>query len=223
MESYHGWIRTPNDAILLFEACRIGLLPRVQRRLSEKERRAIRPGSVFVWDEQEAGMRRWTDGKSWSASRVSGSFLTYREMLGKREVQNMESDRQGGKEIDLADDGFHYKSDGLIKQSFSITTSENQHLHLISYVSRNPTHMSDLKQPSQDPRFRHIRPDRGRYPESTVQEPQTIPAVTRGPLMSSAPRPALHRSPSSTYHHSMPQYGPYFDHSHHYPGPRHVP
>lgn len=29
-------------------------------------------------------MRRWTDGKSWSASRVSGSFLTYREMEGKR-------------------------------------------------------------------------------------------------------------------------------------------
>lgn len=29
-------------------------------------------------------MKRWTDGKSWSASRVSGSFLTYREMEGKR-------------------------------------------------------------------------------------------------------------------------------------------
>ena len=76
METYHGHVRTPNDAILLFEACRIGLLPRVQRRLSEKERQQIKSGSVFVWDEREAGMRRWTDGKSWSASRVSGSFLT---------------------------------------------------------------------------------------------------------------------------------------------------
>ena len=75
METYHGHVRTPNDAILLFEACRIGLLPRVQRRLSEKERQQIKSGSVFVWDEREAGMRRWTDGKSWSASRVSGSFL----------------------------------------------------------------------------------------------------------------------------------------------------
>ncbi|CAP72744.1 uncharacterized protein PODANS_2_1730, partial [Podospora anserina S mat+] len=65
-------------------ACRLGLLPRVQRRLSEKERQQIRSGSVYVWDEREAGMRRWTDGKSWSASRVSGSFLTYREMEGKR-------------------------------------------------------------------------------------------------------------------------------------------
>src|SRR5271169_694359 len=84
MEPYYGHVRTPADAILLFEACRLLVLPRVQRRLSEKERAMIRSGSVFVWDEREAGMRRWTDGKSWSASRVSGSFLTYREMEGKR-------------------------------------------------------------------------------------------------------------------------------------------
>src|ERR1044071_5038394 len=84
METYYGCVRTPSDAIKLFEACRVGLLPRVQRRLSEKERQAIRSGSVFVWDEREAGMRRWTDGKSWSASRVSGSFLTYRELESKR-------------------------------------------------------------------------------------------------------------------------------------------
>ena len=84
MDTYFGQIRSPADAIKLFEACRLGLLPRVQRRLSEKERQSIKSGSVFVWDEREAGMRRWTDGKSWSASRVSGSFLTYREMEGKR-------------------------------------------------------------------------------------------------------------------------------------------
>jgi Gti1/Pac2 family transcription factor len=86
MQTYSGHVRTPTDAIILFEACRIGLLPRVQRRLSEKERQSIKSGSVFVWDEREAGMRRWTDGKSWSASRVSGSFLTYREMEGKLEL-----------------------------------------------------------------------------------------------------------------------------------------
>ena len=55
METYRGCVRTPADAIKLFEACRIGLLPRVQRRLSEKERQSIRSGSIFVWDEREAG------------------------------------------------------------------------------------------------------------------------------------------------------------------------
>ncbi|KAF4217043.1 hypothetical protein CNMCM5878_006711 [Aspergillus fumigatiaffinis] len=95
METYIGHVPAPADANILFEACRIGLLPRVQRRLSEKERRSIRCGSVFVWDEREAGMRRWTDGKSWGPSRVSGGFLTYRELAGKR---------RGG-----------YKLDGLMK------------------------------------------------------------------------------------------------------------
>ncbi|KAK0338696.1 Gluconate transport-inducing protein, partial [Friedmanniomyces endolithicus] len=57
MDTYNGLVRTPADAIILFEACRIGLLPRVQRRLSEKERQSIKSGSVFVWDEREAGMR----------------------------------------------------------------------------------------------------------------------------------------------------------------------
>ncbi|KIN09079.1 hypothetical protein OIDMADRAFT_64809, partial [Oidiodendron maius Zn] len=82
MVTYHGRVSTPADAIILFEACRLGLLPRVQRRLSPNERQSIESGSVFVWDEREAGMRRWTDGKSWSSSRVSGVFLSYREMVG---------------------------------------------------------------------------------------------------------------------------------------------
>ncbi|KAH8888653.1 hypothetical protein GQ53DRAFT_584779, partial [Thozetella sp. PMI_491] len=153
METYHGYVRTPADAIKLFEACRLGLLPRVQRRLSEKERQSIRSGSVFVWDEREAGMRRWTDGKSWSASRVSGSFLTYREMEGKR-------DRDDGEP-----DGYRYKIDGLMKQSFSITTSTGQHLHLISYYQRPMHGEPDLMQPTQDPSLRGVVPVKGMYPE----------------------------------------------------------
>src|ERR1700750_3322741 len=128
METYNGHVRTPNDAIILFEACRLGLLPRLQRRLSEKERQSIRSGSVFVWDEREAGMRRWTDGKSWSASRVSGSFLTYPEMEGKRGSGLGSTRRSNGRTPDsgrLSDEdnndepeGCRYKTDGLMKQSF---------------------------------------------------------------------------------------------------------
>ncbi|KAK4955046.1 Gluconate transport-inducing protein [Elasticomyces elasticus] len=190
METYNGLVRTPADAIILFEACRIGLLPRVQRRLSEKERQSIKSGSVFVWDEREAGMRRWTDGKSWSASRVSGSFLTYREMEGKRGGSNFEKNAnrdgiQGNDgDSDGGPDGYRYKPDGLMKQSFSITTNNNQHLHLISYFSRASAATQNLMQPSNDPQLRHIRPEKGMYPESTVHEQSTIPAVTRGPMNS---------------------------------------
>ncbi|KAL2003278.1 hypothetical protein VTN02DRAFT_4399 [Thermoascus thermophilus] len=205
METYHGHVRTPADAIILFEACRIGLLPRVQRRLSEKERQSIKSGSVFVWDEREAGMRRWTDGKSWSASRVSGSFLTYREMEGKRgggsvsrggktpeSTRGSDDDREGGEE---GPDGYRYKPDGLMKQSFSITTSTGQHLHLISYYARSHPTAPNLQQPSTDPALRHIRPQKGLYPESTVNDQQNLPVVTRGPMagatFSLSPHPAI--------------------------------
>ena len=202
METYHGHVRAPADAIILFEACRIGLLPRVQRRLSEKERQSIKSGSVFVWDEREAGMRRWTDGKSWSASRVSGSFLTYREMEGKRggggngypppvsvlsrTGRTPDSTHGSESEIDAGGeegpDGYRYKPDGLVKQSFSITTSSGNHLHLISYYSRAHPASQQLNCPSTDPQLRHIRPAKGMYPESTVHEQQNIPAVTRSPM-----------------------------------------
>ncbi|KAH8727825.1 Gti1/Pac2 family-domain-containing protein [Phaeosphaeriaceae sp. PMI808] len=222
METYHGHVRTPNDAIILFEACRIGILPRVQRRLSEKERQQIKSGSVFVWDEREAGMRRWTDGKSWSASRVSGSFLTYREMEGKRGGSALPLPtapvvkRPSGKSPDGSatgdsdgegPDGYRYKADGLMKQSFSITTSSGQHLHLISYYSRSNS--TNLPQPTNDPQLRHIRPPKNMYPESTVSEAQAVPAVTRGPMPG---------SPYSAASHSMPPTSPYAR-----PGPASAP
>ncbi len=85
--TYSGFIKTTADALKLLAATD---LPdntpnnpprRIVRRLLDSERTSlIRSGSVFVWDEKEAGMRRWTDGRLWSASRVSGCFLTYREL-----------------------------------------------------------------------------------------------------------------------------------------------
>lgn len=225
METYNGLVRTPTDAIILFEACRLGLLPRVQRRLSEKERQSIRSGSVFVWDEREAGMRRWTDGKSWSASRVSGSFLTYREMEGKRGssfgtpgTRATKTPDSGHGELDGADgeegpDGYRYKPDGLMKQSFSITTSQGQHLHLISYFSRSSPASQVLRQPSQDPNLAQIQPAKGMYPESTVNDQSTVPAVTRSP-MPGAPNYVVAAPPA---------YGRATPHPHPYLPPGYVP
>lgn len=39
----------------------------------------ISSGSVFVFDEEESGIKRWTDGFFWSPSRILGNFLLYRE------------------------------------------------------------------------------------------------------------------------------------------------
>ncbi|KAH9905976.1 Gti1/Pac2 family-domain-containing protein [Xylariomycetidae sp. FL2044] len=227
METYHGYVRTPADAIKLFEACRLGQLPRVQRRLSEKERQSIRSGSVFVWDEREAGMRRWTDGKSWSASRVSGSFLTYREMEGKRGAgfggarrtngRTPDSGRHSDEDPDGEPEGYRYKADGLMKQSFSITTSQGQHLHLISYYARPHPGAPDMPQPSNDPQLRHIIPTKGMYPESSLHD-SNPPAMTRTPMQPYTTPNAAPEQPAYGYPWGAPAWmGPWP------PSPSHTP
>jgi Gluconate transport-inducing protein len=221
MKTYYGQVRTPADAIVLFEACRLGLLPRVQRRLSEKERPFIRSGSVFVWDEREAGMRRWTDGKSWSASRLSGNFQIYREMEGKRgggrasqssvaragktPETTRDSAEDRGDATDEGPDGYQYKPDGLMKQSFSITTSTGQHLHLISYYSRSYPSLASLQQPTTDPALRHVR--NGLYPESTLNDHQNLSMATRGPMASATAYP-ITPGLMGTYARTTPYYTP---------------
>ena len=192
--TYHGHVQTPMDAIILFEACRLGLLPRVQQRLSHKERQFIRSGSVFVWDEKETGMRRWTDGKTWSASRVLGSFLTYKEMEDRRGVKQMSNtlDRRANKRPQSRWDGSRhqdmddtrqcyrnrFKQDGLTKQSFSVMTSTGQRLHLIAYLSRTHPNSGALLQPTTDPQLRSITPAKGMYPDSITHESH-LPGMER--------------------------------------------
>lgn len=167
METYIGHIKTPQDALIVFEACRRNQLLRVQRRLSSKERIQIRSGSVFAWDEREAGMRRWTDGRTWSPSRVLGSFLTYRELDTKRRPRRPSSTSSS---LPLCNNtkasaACSYKRDGLIKQSFSICTATNQKLHLISYYSKSDVLAGRLKQPTTDPLLNQINVPKGLYPE----------------------------------------------------------
>ncbi|ORZ05337.1 gluconate transport inducer 1/Pac2 [Lobosporangium transversale] len=84
-----GQIRDTLDALIIFEACRQGVLPRITRRLLAAERASlpdptlIVPGSVFVFDESESGICRWTDGRIWSPSRINGNFLVYKELFRK--------------------------------------------------------------------------------------------------------------------------------------------
>ena len=80
IETFYGKVDSTTDALRIFELCRQGKLGRVRRRLHERERKMIRSGSVFVFDELESGIKRWTDGRLWSPSRILGNFLIYREL-----------------------------------------------------------------------------------------------------------------------------------------------
>ncbi|KAF5100714.1 hypothetical protein DV451_002477 [Geotrichum candidum] len=222
MESFHGHVKTQLDAIILFEACRLGLIPRIRRRLSERERLQIQSGCIYIWDEREAGMRRWTDGKSWSASRVSGSFLTYREMdTSKRIGTNVLKDEPSGGNSkkrknsephqNRKDDGnasddsqdasspsCRYKQNGLYKQSFSLTTSTNLKLHLISYYKKED--LPNLVQPSNDDRLKNINLPLEMYPDTSHAGSNLMPAVTTTPLYSDVmpPAPMHHHNPATS-------------------------
>jgi len=100
---WSGWIETTGDALLILEAARRGMIPRVTRRLVDSERKMITSGSVFVFDEDESGIKRWTDGFFWSPSRILGNFLLYRETekrgaghRGPRSDAPEQGDQSGG-------------------------------------------------------------------------------------------------------------------------------
>ncbi|KAJ1720511.1 Gluconate transport-inducing protein [Coemansia erecta] len=157
VSTYIGYIDTTEDALLVFEACRINILSRRTRRLAESERKYVESGSVFVWDETESGIRRWTDGRRWSPSRVSGCFLVYSELESK--VSPLTTD------VPL--------ENGLIKKSLSLYTTENDKLHLVCYYRKSD--LSRLRSPSSDPALCNIQVSRSLYPAVIPSMLQTLP------------------------------------------------
>lgn len=93
--AFRGFVETTLDALLVLEGCRRGFLPKITRRLQEFEKRAlVVSGAVFVFHEEETGIKRWTDGLSWSPSRTLDNFLVYRE-LDKKSAGGRHSDADG--------------------------------------------------------------------------------------------------------------------------------
>ncbi|KAF9014050.1 Gti1/Pac2 family-domain-containing protein [Cyathus striatus] len=83
-------VRDAHDAHVVFEAVRQGFLRPVARRLNEMERAMhVRSGAIFVWFECEddAGLKRWTDGRVWGQSRMREPYLFYDEKLPFDPVQ----------------------------------------------------------------------------------------------------------------------------------------
>jgi len=56
-----GYIETTMDALRIILAARLGIIPRITRRLNDSERRTmIKSGAVFVFSVEESGIKRWT-------------------------------------------------------------------------------------------------------------------------------------------------------------------
>jgi hypothetical protein len=189
METYFGYVETLEDAIQLFEGCRTGVLPRITRRLLPNEQLLVRSGSVFVWDESETHIQRWTDGKRWSGSRVKGGFLTYAEMECKTSRRRRKSDEY--EEIDgEARNYFQEKPRGLIKRTLNIKTATGTRFHLVSYhLLRSET--SKLLRPTKDPWLRHVEPAEATYPEFPAFASQVSGTFKPSILLTQSMRPEV--------------------------------
>ncbi|GAN08858.1 conserved hypothetical protein [Mucor ambiguus] len=174
-ETFYGYIDTTRDSLLLFEACKRGLLPRITRRLQDKERILIRSGTIFCFDEHESGIKRWTDGFVWSPSRIMGNFLIYRELEDKKSIRSTDAvfNSNNNKQTTttkkdttgyvMAPDllrrqqekalvgslktSFKFKRNGLIKKSMSLIVDGVQQ-HIISYYNKEDVMSSRLRTPS---------------------------------------------------------------------------
>ncbi|KAH8916142.1 hypothetical protein BT69DRAFT_807853 [Atractiella rhizophila] len=75
--TYHGSLPTNRSAILLFQACRLNILPELTRALLPSEiPDLIKHGAVFVFEQgiSGIGLDGWRDGISWSKPYFSHGF-----------------------------------------------------------------------------------------------------------------------------------------------------
>ncbi len=158
--SYVGHVATAFDAVLLFEACLQGHLPVIDQRVDSSDRtRLISSGHIFIYEQQECNIQRWTDGLKWSPSRALDGFLIYRELDGplprgseKRTKPEERSNPEPWERHLYGSliDSYDFKSDGLIKKTVAVRLGSST-LRLVSYYRAADIMGGTLSTPSVDP------------------------------------------------------------------------
>ncbi|KAF2457323.1 Gti1/Pac2 family-domain-containing protein, partial [Lineolata rhizophorae] len=172
-----GFVNTTEDSLLLLEACLQGLLNHCPRRPHDRERaEIIRSGSIFVYEENASGIKRWTDGLTWSPSRILGNYLVYRELsapfppgekkralprnpyvAGATEVMHPDEDRMFHGSLT---DSYQFKEDGLVKRTLCVPFRGCVH-HIVCYYKAAHVKAGVIHTPSEDSNLKNltIRPD----------------------------------------------------------------
>ncbi|VDB84933.1 unnamed protein product [Peniophora sp. CBMAI 1063] len=212
-------IRSVADAHAVFYAVEQRYLPMVNRRLDGEERRAIRSGCVYVWEERGSdseatglGIERWTDGVRWGPSRVRDEFLFYHE----KEL-DFDFEALGPQFANMVAPGsFYARKERLVKQTYSVyidTPRGRRKWHLIAYFTQET--VDALRTVDQIPsiaalripagRFRSARAVKGRSggarhphdlvttpsPPRRVQSPHRYAPYHTSPRLSPPPKPVL--------------------------------
>lgn len=182
--TWTGFIHTTHDALIILEACLSGRLHHIPRRPHDRERtRLISSGNVFVYEENASGIKRWTDGMTWSPSRIMGNFLVYRELnpnnyaTGEKKVA-----RKRKRTEEAAPDGFDpttgrlspgaeedrrlvgslvdsygFKPEGLVKKTLTVQYQNVVH-HIISYYTTADIKSGKFRRPTHSDTLQDIIP-----------------------------------------------------------------
>ncbi|EIM83674.1 uncharacterized protein STEHIDRAFT_63073 [Stereum hirsutum FP-91666 SS1] len=147
-----GVVETTIDALRLVIAARSGLIPRIVRRLSDAERRSmIMSGAVFVYSAEESHIKRWTDGLTWSPSRIVGNFLVYRELMPsgcnfERDVSGTQTSLPATTSWSLRRGHCTEKLNGLSKKTITVVADGTAH-HVVAYYSEEDVLSGRLQRP----------------------------------------------------------------------------
>ncbi|TFL03064.1 Gti1/Pac2 family-domain-containing protein [Pterulicium gracile] len=195
-------VRSTQDALAVFHAVALGIVPMIPRRLDNEERRAISSGSVFVWEERgphaEAtglGIERWTDGIRWGPSRVRDEFLFYHEKEQEPLEMDFSSDSDSISPLLRPGPNHGFRRDCLIKQTYSVfveTPRGRRKWHLIAYFTQNT--LNYLRNIDDIPQLANLHVPPGKYKSARSAKGRI--RERRGPL-------PFHET------NSQPQYAPY--------------
>ncbi|PNH59827.1 hypothetical protein VD0002_g7755 [Verticillium dahliae] len=140
--TWQGHVASTLDAVVLFEACLSGNLRHVPRRPHDRERQdLIQSGQIFIYEEHASGIKRWTDGVTWSPSRILGNYLIYREL--ERPFPPGEKKRAAKKNKKQTNGGIS-KSEGCLRQNTGMngTATGANAANLSSAGSMDPSEAS---------------------------------------------------------------------------------
>ncbi|TPX70331.1 hypothetical protein SpCBS45565_g01715 [Spizellomyces sp. 'palustris'] len=156
-ESFWGQVADNADATLLFILAHEGKIPVLCKRPSNEEKRRIRAGSVILYNEGDAHIKRWTDGRRWSPSRVRNRFFEYDESDGKldRRTNNQYRDKgfktviHDGKEAVINSKGGYIKfRDKIPLTKRTASAKMNGSIwHLVSYYTKTDLRHGRLPRP----------------------------------------------------------------------------
>ncbi|KAI8828335.1 Gti1/Pac2 family-domain-containing protein [Chytriomyces cf. hyalinus JEL632] len=144
-ETFRGFIKDPLDAQLCIEACIEGLLQplnMVPMSLSDLQ---IRSGTVLVFAENSnlGQMVRWRDGCRWSASRLQGPFLLYREVESATTPSTNTVNERDIRFVNTVVRGkTRFVANGLAKRTLTLSGSDGNRYRVISYFY--PCHVQHL-------------------------------------------------------------------------------